>query len=231
MDDNGTASARHDPDGEAPWAMQIVVDISERDVEHLEIIEAVAHCVSVLICHESTIGGEWTARFDRWRAGRIRKIVRRAKGAGWHRAVARLDELGGVHTSLHGVRVAAFVPGPVDAVDRELARLQVSGLQAPGPRTRDLAAVTPGVVQVALAPIELTTGKMCAQAAHGAQLAVEAFSDEARIAFTAAGHPITISAPNADEFAALIDLWPVVIRDAGFTETGGVVTTTAAAIG
>src|SRR6202042_1636920 len=67
--------------------------------------------------------GEWAAAARAWEDARIRKVVRRAKGAGWERARA----LAGITVGRGTAEVRLSPPVPVDDWPAELARLQVSG--------------------------------------------------------------------------------------------------------
>jgi peptidyl-tRNA hydrolase len=189
-------------------------------------------------------GGPWAAAVERWRRGRIRKVVRRARAHAWERAQA----VDGV--TLTGVasagedrpqrrvpaddeasadpraapaapEVRAIVPGPTDAVPLEIARLQVRGLDLDDPyrsTLADAAAVRPGVV-VALAPIEaFSTGKKAAAAGHAAQLAAEAMAIGRREAWAHAGYPVVCIQPETERWERLRARAAIVVSDAGFTE-------------
>src|ERR1700723_3343222 len=67
--------------------------------------------------------GEWAAAARAWEDARIRKVVRRARGAAWERARA----LPGI-TVQHGTAEGrVYPPVPVDGWPADLAKLQVSG--------------------------------------------------------------------------------------------------------
>src|ERR1700733_3884000 len=81
--------------------------------------------------------GEWAAAARAWQDARIRKVVRRARGAAWQRASA----LPGITVAQGSAEVRVFPPVPVDEWPPDLAKLQVSGTDfddaeppaAPGP--------------------------------------------------------------------------------------------------
>src|ERR1700758_4879785 len=77
--------------------------------------------------------GEWSAAARAWADARIRKVVRRARGAAWDRARA----LPGITAVQGSAEVRVYPPVPVDDWPPDLARLQVSGTdfedpEAPG---------------------------------------------------------------------------------------------------
>ena len=111
-----------------PWALQIVVRVEKSAPPgHTAVLRATGSAVAVALATFTSEDAdpEVRSRTERWRSGPIRKVVRRARGAGWERQLA----VPGVfaHRS-DGVDVAVHVPGPVDQVDPEIARLQVGGL-------------------------------------------------------------------------------------------------------
>jgi len=111
------------------------------------------------------VAGEWAAAARAWEDARIRKVVRRARGAAWERACA----LPGITVVRRSAQVRVYPPVPTDDWPADLARLQVSGTDfddpvAPG----EPAAGTPVLWMNPELP--MTTGKAMAQAGHGAQL-------------------------------------------------------------
>ena len=67
--------------------------------------------------------GEWAAAARAWEDARIRKVVRRARGAAWERARA----LPGITVGQGTAEVRVYPPVPVDDWPPDLAKLQVSG--------------------------------------------------------------------------------------------------------
>src|SRR5690625_4363046 len=158
-----------------------------------------------------------------WRAGCVRKVVRRAENKRWD-AVQRLD---GVTAASGRAQVRAFIPGPVSSVPPEIRKLQVGGTQLPRlhDSTQDDAWVT-----VELTPeVELSTGKAAAQVGHAAQLAYEHLSercaardsDAARVlvAWRQDGFRIRAVTSTGEQWAAADR--PVRVLDAGLTEISG----------
>src|SRR6516165_5373104 len=112
------------------------------------------------------IDGEWTAAVRAWEDARIRKVVRRARGAAWQRALA----LPGVTVTHRTAEIRVYPPVPVDDWPPDLARLQVAGieLEDPAPPGEPEA----GTPVLWLNPeLPMTAGKAMAQAGHAAQLA------------------------------------------------------------
>jgi peptidyl-tRNA hydrolase len=157
--------------------------------------------------------GEWAPAVAAWTDARIRKVVRRARGAEWRRAEA-LDGI----TVTHGTaEVRVFPPVPLDGWPRDLARLQVSGTDlddpdppGPPPPGRPVLWLNPAV--------ELTAGKAMAQVGHAAQLGLAALDPDSAEAWRKDGFPVAVRVAATAAWAALLDRDLPVVRDAGFTE-------------
>ena len=155
---------------------------------------------------------EWHDAIAAWDAQRIRKVIRRARGAEWQRAVA----LDGLTVRQGGAEVRVFPPIPMDAWPRDLARLQVgrTDLDDPPP-----PAVAPGTPLVLLSPrFEMTAGKAMAQAAHAAQLGWRASPAEDRAAWRDAGFPLAVRTATSAQWEDAVRSGAPVVQDAGFTE-------------
>jgi peptidyl-tRNA hydrolase len=172
-------------------------------------LEAAARGVLLMLTDQRP---EWHEAVAAWDAQRIRKVVRRARGAEWRRAVA----LDGLTVEQGTAEVRVYPPIPVDDWPRDLARLQVGGTDLgddPPP------AVPPGTPLVLLSPrYEMTAGKAMAQAAHAAQLGWRASSISDRIAWHDAGFPLAVRTATAAQWADAVRAGAPVVQDAGFTE-------------
>jgi hypothetical protein len=97
--------------------MQIVVHVARNPApQHTAVLRATASAVVVALAAFTGPDADLDVRTrtDRWRRGPIRKVVRRARGAGWTR------QLGVPGVFVHhadDVDVAVHVPGPVDEVE------------------------------------------------------------------------------------------------------------------
>ena len=206
-----------DLDGtEVPWALQVVVRVEKNPApQHTAVLCATASTVAVaLAAFTSPDADEHTrARTERWRSGPIRKVVRRARGAGWTRQLA----VSGVFVrQFYGVEVAVHVPGPVDEVDPEIARLQVGGLNLEDTEPVDLPDA---YVRLFLNPhVDLTTGKAAAQVGHAAQLVLQSIPVDRGDAWVAAGAPVQLVPTDEASWDHLLATAPVVVTDGGFTE-------------
>lgn len=192
------------------WVMQLVVRVDELARHEDAAAAAAAACVRVLSDPSPVV----QSAVSRWSAGRIRKTVRRARdAASWRRALAASPH---GHVAVHAdTLVAAFCPGPVDALAKDLSRLQVTGLDLPAS-----SPTTPGPgLVVALTPyVPMTTGKACAQAAHAAQLAFLALDEPARKAWKDLDFACQVVHPSDTQWAQWAEQSLVQVRDAGFTE-------------
>lgn len=215
------------PDHADPWAMQLVVERKKREpADHLDALQA-AGCAVVQLLDDPRAqpGGVWADAVAHWRAGWIRKVVRRAENKRWDDVQA----LDGVTAMSGNARVRAFVPGPVAPLPAQLKKLQVQGTQLPrfetGPATGVEALVTVEVTPV----VELSTGKLAAQVGHAAQLMYERLCDDAAAGDRTAQHRLAVW--RADGFRIRVvepscAVWegstrPIRVLDAGLTEVSG----------
>lgn len=177
-------------------------------------LETAARAVLVMLSDERSLGdGVWARAIRDWQDARIRKVVRRARGAEWRRAEA----LPGITVTGKTAEVRVFPPVPLDGWPKELARLQVSGT--------DLDDPEPPVDADASAPVlwtnpelEMSAGKAMAQTGHAAQLAWWELGDEERAAWREAGFPLAVRAADPADWRRLAGSGLPVVRDAGFTE-------------
>lgn len=233
-----------------PWALQLAVRYDKKALPaHVAVCAAAARAVVTLLADERARGA-WAPYLRRWRDGRIRKLVRRARGARWERC----QTWPGVSIEEEGAEVRAFVPLPARPLPPELEELQVSGTQFPrgpvatwadgghpgAPASRpgeDSADVAGGagarVITVALRPgLDLTTGKAAAQCAHAAQLAWEQLVLSGESDLLRAWHDDGWRVRVLDELSS--EQWagwneaPIRVVDAGFTEVDGPTETTRA---
>ncbi len=93
-------------------------------------LETAARAVLAILDDErSAREGEWAQVMRDWQDARIRKVVRRARGAEWRRAEA----LPGITVTGKAAEVRVFPPVPLDGWPKDLARLQVSGTDLDDP--------------------------------------------------------------------------------------------------
>jgi peptidyl-tRNA hydrolase len=157
--------------------------------------------------------GEWAAAARAWEDARIRKVVRRARGAAWERASA----LPGITVRHGSAQLRIFPPVPVDDWPADLARLQVSGTDLEDPRTPGAPAA--GTPVLWLNPeLPMTTGEAMAQAGHGAQLAWWELPPRARAAWLDRDLDLAVRAAATEQWEKLLASGLPVVTDGGFTE-------------
>lgn len=201
---------------EAPqFVLPLVVRI-ERSAPpaRTDALETAARAVLVVLSDERSLGdGEWARAMRDWQDARIRKVVRRARGAEWRRAEA----LPGITVTGKSAEVRVFPPVPLDGWPKDLARLQVSGTDLDDPEPP--VDADPTVPVLWMSPeVGMSAGKAMAQAGHGAQLAWWELSDADRAAWRDAGFPLAVRTPAPDRWHRLTTSGLPVVRDAGFTE-------------
>jgi hypothetical protein len=173
-------------------------------------LEAAARGVLLMLTCERP---EWTDAIAQWDGQRIRKVVRRARGAEWRRALT-VDGL----DVLHGTaELRVYPPVPIEGWPPELARLQVGGTHLGDPVAPP--PVPPGVPLVLLSPdVEMTAGKAMAQAAHAAQLGWRSLRRRPRRAWQGAGFPLAVRDATRRQWAGVQRSGAPVVHDGGFTE-------------
>ncbi|MEU0447941.1 peptidyl-tRNA hydrolase [Streptomyces tendae] len=177
-------------------------------------LETAARAVLVMLGDERSTGdGAWARAMRDWQDARIRKVVRRARGAEWRRAEA----LPGITVTGKTAEVRVFPPVPLDGWPKDLARLQVSGTDLDDPEPP--ADADPAAPVLWLNPdLDMSAGKAMAQAGHGAQLAWWELSDGERTAWRDAGFPLSVRTADPARWTGLTTGDLPVVRDAGFTE-------------
>ncbi|MFK0153420.1 aminoacyl-tRNA hydrolase [Streptomyces sp. NPDC090493] len=177
-------------------------------------LETAARAVLTMLSDPRALGdGEWAQAVRDWEDARIRKVVRRARGAEWRRA----GELPGITLTGKSAEVRVFPPVPLDGWPRELAKLQVSGTELDDPEP-PAGADRSGPVLWLNPELEMSAGKTMAQAGHGAQLAWWALPEEEREAWRDAGFPLAVRTADPAEWRQLTESGLPLVRDAGFTE-------------
>ncbi|MFE5038806.1 peptidyl-tRNA hydrolase [Streptomyces sp. NPDC056683] len=201
---------------EAPqFVLPLVVRIEKSaPPARTDALETAARAVLSLLSDARVLGdGEWAQAVRDWEDARIRKVVRRARGAEWRRA----GELPGITLTGKSAEVRVFPPVPLDGWPKELAKLQVSGTELDDPEPPVDADRSAPVLW--LNPeLEMSAGKAMAQAGHGAQLAWWALSEEEREAWRDAGFPLAVRTADPAEWRELTRSGLPLVRDAGFTE-------------
>lgn len=248
-------------DHPVPWGMQIAVRYDKvAPPRRVDVAEAAARAVvGLLASAEAAEGGPWHEAIRYWRAGRIRKLVRRARGRRWE----EVQELPGLTVSQPGppgwgtALARAFVPGPVRPLPPTLAKTQVEGTQfpsgdelppppaavtaareaarsrgEPGPRI-DLSAAsssTGALVLIEVTPlVEMSAGKLCAQVSHAAQLAWESPAMPQELRSRWAEQGYRVRVMWPSREAWASTPRPVQVVDAGYTEFAGPTPTARAA--
>ncbi|WMX44465.1 peptidyl-tRNA hydrolase [Streptomyces roseicoloratus] len=218
MSSNDTATpAAADPRDEKPqYVLPLVVRIEKAaPPARTDALESAARAVLEILADERSAGeGEWARAMTDWQDARIRKVVRRARGAEWRRASA----LPGITVSTpHGTEVRVFPPVPLDGWPKDLVKLQVSGTDLDDPA--EPGPVPDGAAVLWLNPeLDMSAGKTMAQAGHGAQLLWWRLPDADREAWRAAGFPLAVRTAAPERWARLTTSGLPVVRDAGFTE-------------
>lgn len=204
----------------APWAMQLAARVEKIDSPTtVDICAAAALAAIGVVAHENaTEDGPWAASIDAWQGGgKIRKLVRRARGAAWERA----QRPSGVTASVGRAEVRAYVPSQMDAVPDEVAALQIRSTDLDVPEQVDALPEpsSESIMLIALTPaVTMSWGKQAAQSAHAGQLLWRSSSQEVQNAWDDAGRPVTVIHPSEMLWPALLEQAPTQVHDGGYTE-------------
>lgn len=215
---------RPDPDDPAQvLAMPIVLHIPKADPPPRSALLEAAATATVALCLDPRVGpdetgapGPWQADYQTWVGSRIRKVSRRARGAGWRAA----QEVDGITVDVDGAQARALVPVAVGALDPRIRKLQIGGT--------DLDHDDPGEIPDGVpvlwinSVLDMTVGKAAAQVGHASMLLAGAMTTEQARAWAATGYRCAVR--DAD-----VGLWEtltievvrgraIAVRDAGFTE-------------
>lgn len=202
-------------DEKPQFVLPLVVRIEKAEPPaRTDALETAARAVLTILADERAHGdGEWAQAMTDWQDARIRKVVRRARGAERRRAQA----LPGITMTGEAAEVRVFPPVPLDGWPKELAKLQVSGTDLEDPAAP--GAPRPGAALLWLNPdLDMSAGKAMAQAGHGAQLAWWEMAEADRKAWREAGFPLAVRTADPARWAELTTGGLPVVRDAGFTE-------------
>ncbi len=217
-------------------AMQLVLRM-ERDRPPLwseALAAASIAATAVCLDQRSAEGGDWHGAVGEYVAAHIRKVTRRARAGQWE-AIA---ELPGITVRLGAAEVRALVPGPVDNLDKRIAKLQVGGTDVPvdlaaagsDADTGDPAAAPGSLILNVPEHVGMTTGKLMAQTGHAGMITAALLAARDRTALDrwwAAGLPTVVrrrTEPDWESLLVAVRLdaeWArrlVAVRDAGFTE-------------
>jgi hypothetical protein len=214
-EDDETHRAQDEAD---PWALSLVLRVERPGSDggppaRTDALAAAVRAVVALLTDPRTTDpeGELHDAVAHWRAGRIRKIARRARGARWERTAS----LPHAEASAGTATVRAFAPHPRDQAPALLRDLQVGGLELADPEGWAPPPVPAPALTVRLTPgVAMTTGKALAQVGHAGQLALEQLDPALVRAWLDAGTGVRV-VPGAPVLPAAER---VDVRDGGFTE-------------
>jgi peptidyl-tRNA hydrolase len=198
------------------FALPLVVRVEREDPPtRTDALEGAAQAVLAFLADPRVTepDGEWAAAARAWEDARIRKVVRRARGAAWERARA----LPGI-TVMHGTaEVRVYPPVPVGDWPADLAKLQVSGTDFADPTPP--GDVPDGVPVLWLNPeLPMSTGKAMAQVGHGAQLAWWELEPTVRSTWEEREFDLRVRTAGVGQWKELLASGLPVVTDGGFTE-------------
>jgi peptidyl-tRNA hydrolase len=203
--------------------VQAIAVHKDPEATHEDVVMACA-----LAATKALLGFRDDPIWDEWLAGRFTKTVRRGTKA---QLVAVIPESAGVAVC-NGVQAFAFYPMTYEDFPKPLAKMQVQGLDQPRAGVWTVkATLRHDDPMVVINPaVEMTTGKMAAQVAHGLMAAVLRRDDRTLGEWLRRGMPWgcftadpgvpgqEFNGAPASEWLTYVDRCPIHIEDAGFTE-------------
>lgn len=198
------------------FALPLVVRVEREDPPtRTDALEGAAQAVLAFLSDPRVTepDGEWAAAARAWEDARIRKVVRRARGAAWDRARA----LPGIAVVRGTAEVRVYPPVPVGDWPADLAKLQVSGTDFADPTPP--GDVPEGVPVLWLNPeLPMSTGKAMAQVGHGAQLAWWELEPTVRSTWKGLEFDLRVRTAGVGQWKELLASGLPVVTDGGFTE-------------
>lgn len=199
----------HDAEEAVPYALPIIVRLEKTEPlpTHEEVLSAVAYGVTLFFDDARTApGGWWHNQTLKWLDGRIRKVVRRARGIEWE----NIKAMEGIYVKKGNAEVFILPPHPVDETPAQVKKLQVSGLELNHDET--YMNENKGLMITVNPALGMSTGKIAAQVGHAVQLAI--FNSPKNKVNSWRENNFRINLCNWSEY----DDWTAVVHDAGFTE-------------
>jgi peptidyl-tRNA hydrolase len=193
------------------WVLPLVVRIERIDPPtRTDALEAAARAVLLMLTADEP---DWRNAIEAWDGSRIRKVVRRARGAEWRRALT----LSGITVAQRTAEVRVYPPLPVDAWPPELSRLQVGGTHLDDPHPP--LPADPALPLVLVSPnVEMSAGKAMAQVGHAAQLGWRACTTAQRERWREIGFHTAVRTATPQQWRDALRAGVPVVSDAGFTE-------------
>ena len=211
-----TAEEITDPDEVPQYALPLVLRVERASPPaRTDALEGAARAVLWFLADPrvNEPEGEWAPAVGAWEDARIRKVVRRARGAAWERAVV----LPGITVVHRSAEIRVYPPVPVDDWPPDLARLQVAGTELADPAPPGEPGT--GTPVLWLNPeLPMTAGKAMAQAGHAAQLAWWRLGPRERSEWRDLDFDLAVRTSAPQRWAELVHSGLPVVRDGGFTE-------------
>lgn len=212
------------PEDIDPMAVIFVVNDSRDEEGNIasekDILQASSDALYGLLSSEDE---EVVRKVSEWTSGRIRKIVKRARGSAWTKLeTLELPRFAGWYK---GAEVIAFAPMRLSEQPKELKKLQVTGLNSNDSSSMEYKSSEAHLLVTVNENLEMSTGKVVAQVGHAIQLFLM-YGNKAEVkAWTEGGLYLkVVRSEKLDETTTN----GIVVHDAGFTEVpSGSLTATA----
>ena len=197
--------------------LNLVVQMEkDRPVHEADLLKAVGVAVLEVLFGEKGQGA-WRHEIDLWEKGRIRKLVRRARGAKWE-ATRQLDH---IEVKVGTAVVRGFSPCLSSEQPKELSGLQMSGTEALRGQYSGAGFDEGrcGLVVMVNPHLGMSSAKAAVQGAHACQLAAKLLSSQEMDEMRTKGWNVKVEMAVEKQWDEIRRTPGVVaVRDAGFTE-------------
>ncbi len=219
-----------DREEDLPYSLPVVLRL-EKNVDpptHEQALLAAIRLITEIFDNEKSVSDPiWSTNLRLWLEGRIRKVVRRARGSAWE----KLRNTNEIYINYNGVEILSLPPHPVTETPDVLRNLQVSGLDLLRMDQANHYDLTqkPNLFVTVNDKVAMSTGKAMAQVGHAAQLAIMSNNAQSLIDWKNANFPVSLIETNwlnHTTSGLFVGKNFISIQDAGFTEIEpGTVTT------
>lgn len=204
-------SAHKDPEGESPWAMQVVVR-DTKDFSPLRLAFALSKAVATYL-NDGSLSTDEKIAVERWMQGRIRKVVRRARNAAWD----KVQNVPGRSFLFDGVELRILTPTSMNSIEKPIRNAQVSGLETIPNGISFVSDNNPEFCIFLNRSLNMSAPKAAVAAAHASQIMADKLTPADYETWRHSGFSLKVTSLVKLE-GAMLDWASVVVHDAGLTE-------------
>jgi len=206
-------------DKKDPWVLEMVVQVEKNQPFSRTAAQKAGIGAVNMLLDEGRNDPSLQQALTSWQMGRIRKHVRRARGAKWEQVQAlagyTFESVWEVEGQKVPCKVRALKPNRLNEPNELVNKLQLSGFE---PEIDFYNTTSTRLVRVVLnTDLNLPFGKEIAACAHVGQLSWLTMNDGQRAAWVKRKYTVDTLYVNSREFEKLSRKANVKVQDAGFT--------------